>query len=500
MSARGNAAEVSHCIRHADVTIHAHTLDLAAPPVALVAHVAGITTCGRELAACFYAGLSGDVRCRASPSRPMTLRPLNLVHLSDLHFIVGDTGRAEREAHQRRRILEDLSQLAAGGLVVDAVLVTGDIAYSGQEEQYHLADEWLNQLANALKVKPSRVIVCPGNHDVDWSAIGDEHRKHRADLAVCAPNMLDAAVDGLLVGERPAVLDPLANYSRFAAGRQAGLDRSLGWKTSLNFGDGYRLQIRGVMSVLNSCDGDRAGTMVVHSNQIRVSREPGVANLLMIHHGTWFWRVPDPDPAECGQHIVLSGHTHLPKVRHVENCVEVTAGAVHPDQTIDRPDSTYNVLHLSISESEGSSVSVPLSVHVHQRSCTATSDHYASAGDRRIVVQILRAAAAMDGGTDADSPKEPDVDADPTTSVSAEPEERAPLDDDSGGSDVRRDVALEFEQLGTGDRLRVIADLQLGIAGAASMRPEHLIRAVSEAVADRGLAVQFFEAAARARR
>ncbi len=427
----------------------------------------------------------------------MTLRPLTLVHLSDLHFIVGDTGRAEREAHARGRILEDLKTLAFAGIVVDAVLVTGDIAFSGEEEQYKLADEWLNDLADALGMKRSRVIVCPGNHDVDRSAIGDEQRQHHADLTECAPNMLDAAVDKLLIDDSPALLAPLANYSRFAAGREAGLDRSLCWKTSLSFGDGYRLRIRGAMSVINSCETDGPGTMVVHSNQFRAPRESGVAHLLMIHHGTWFWRVPDPDPTECGQHIVLYGHTHQPKVRHIENCVEVTAGAVHPDQTADRPNSTYNILRLSISD-PGSAPTAEMAVRVTQRSCPATADHYEFSGDRTIVVNIPSASASASAGESETD----DVDvseAGANFAVSTEPEERAPLDDPAGKPDVRRDVALDFEQLGIGDRLRVVAELGLGIPGAATMRAEYLIRAVAEAVQERDLALQFSESLKRIR-
>jgi hypothetical protein len=165
------------------------------------------------------------------------------------------------------------------------------------------------------------------------------------------------------------------------------------WTTFLTFGDGYRLRIRGAMSVINSCETDGPGTMVVHSNQFRALDEPGVARLLMVHHGTWFWRIPDPDPAECGQHIVLFGHTHQPKVRHIENCVEVTAGAVHPDQTADRPNSTYNILKLSIQHPELQASMATMAVRVIQRSCPKTADHYEQSGDRTILVDIPRASA-----------------------------------------------------------------------------------------------------------
>lgn len=37
--AKGNAEEVAHTVRHADIKIHAHTLDLSQPPVDLLAQV-----------------------------------------------------------------------------------------------------------------------------------------------------------------------------------------------------------------------------------------------------------------------------------------------------------------------------------------------------------------------------------------------------------------------------------------------------------------------------
>ncbi|MBS1499153.1 MAG: restriction endonuclease, partial [Bacteroidetes bacterium] len=40
--AKGNADEVAHTVRHADIKIHAHTLDLGCDPTALLAQVAAL--------------------------------------------------------------------------------------------------------------------------------------------------------------------------------------------------------------------------------------------------------------------------------------------------------------------------------------------------------------------------------------------------------------------------------------------------------------------------
>lgn len=71
-----------------------------------------------------------------------------IAHLSDLHL--DDEPRAEE------RVAAVMAYL--GGLAVDAVVVTGDIADHGAEPEY--------ARAAALLKHPAPVLVCPGNHDV----------------------------------------------------------------------------------------------------------------------------------------------------------------------------------------------------------------------------------------------------------------------------------------------------------------------------------------------
>ena len=71
-----------------------------------------------------------------------------IAHLSDLHL--DDEPRAED------RVAAVMTYL--GGLTVDAVVVTGDIADHGAASEYARAAELLKH--------PAPVLVCPGNHDV----------------------------------------------------------------------------------------------------------------------------------------------------------------------------------------------------------------------------------------------------------------------------------------------------------------------------------------------
>src|SRR4051794_36857716 len=54
---------------------------------------------------------------------------------------------------------------------VDAILVCGDIAYAGLSEEYAAALEWLRGLCEACNCSLDRILVVPGNHDVDRNVI-----------------------------------------------------------------------------------------------------------------------------------------------------------------------------------------------------------------------------------------------------------------------------------------------------------------------------------------
>ena len=98
--------------------------------------------------------------------------PLTFVHLSDIH-IRGYEMDLDEEI--RRELLLDVQEWRGETGAPDGILVTGDVAFSGQESQYETARTWLRRLADEAGCHPEDVWVVPGNHDVDWSVI--EHNE-----------------------------------------------------------------------------------------------------------------------------------------------------------------------------------------------------------------------------------------------------------------------------------------------------------------------------------
>jgi hypothetical protein len=185
------------------------------------------------------------------------------------------------------------------------------LALAGQADEYVEARRWLDRLCERLGLPETATLTCPGNHDVDWTAINLGRGAINEVLRICADNLIDEKIDVLLKEDPAEVLKPLENYQEFAAGCACDVVRCLAWGISpLPLSGGYSLAIRGASSVINSDRYDADGTMAVHSNQLIAKAQPGLVRMLLLHHGTRFWRRPLPGPAEHvrGPQCHIRGH------------------------------------------------------------------------------------------------------------------------------------------------------------------------------------------------
>ena len=72
---------------------------------------------------------------------------------------------------QIEALLEDVQrQIEKPGTRLDFVAVTGDIAYSGQADEYRLATKLFSTLLKRLGITLDRLLIVPGNHDVNRKA------------------------------------------------------------------------------------------------------------------------------------------------------------------------------------------------------------------------------------------------------------------------------------------------------------------------------------------
>jgi tetratricopeptide (TPR) repeat protein/predicted MPP superfamily phosphohydrolase len=100
------------------------------------------------------------------------MKEINILHISDLHFGIENLeGISEADLNKRRTTLFKFKVNFKNFLKYnpewkpDIIAITGDIGYAGKEQDYKLAQKWLEDLISALKLKPKNLIICPGNHD-----------------------------------------------------------------------------------------------------------------------------------------------------------------------------------------------------------------------------------------------------------------------------------------------------------------------------------------------
>ena len=124
-----------------------------------------------------------------------------LVHLSDLH---ARDIYSDQIAIRTKSLHEDLARI---GKQIDVVVFSGDLAFSGDPNEYALAEKHLlAKLSSRFYVSKENTIIVPGNHDVQRSLV---EQVQEAGLRAMMTDSNKAA------NHRPEGPDRLAGYYRF---------------------------------------------------------------------------------------------------------------------------------------------------------------------------------------------------------------------------------------------------------------------------------------------
>jgi predicted MPP superfamily phosphohydrolase len=247
-----------------------------------------------------------------------------ILHLTDLHFGQEPPGSPSRLA-QRVITLEALRETLAGlrgPARPDVVVVSGDIGWAGRASDYTAAAEWLRSLLGVLELAPERLVVCPGNHDLDRA---ESEVLERPEAAVRADHLL--RVEKLVQISRP-----FAAFTAFA--RDMGLaPLRVGETESYLVGERRLCGLRFV--VFNTAwfcrDEHDQGKLFIGLPQLEVMEAAGQLvrpaeydraelTVAVLHHPeTWLkdneTTAYEGRPATYSylaqrSHLLLSGHTH----------------------------------------------------------------------------------------------------------------------------------------------------------------------------------------------
>ena len=89
---------------------------------------------------------------------------LTWLHVSDFHL--SDKGPYDQEVILRS-LVSSVKRFREEGHVPDLIFATGDIASTGNVKEYDVATKFFDDLLDAAGLDRDRLIIIPGNHDVD---------------------------------------------------------------------------------------------------------------------------------------------------------------------------------------------------------------------------------------------------------------------------------------------------------------------------------------------
>jgi hypothetical protein len=274
------------------------------------------------------------------------------VHLSDIHFGQEKNGTFVLHQDARDKLIDDCKAFSAANGPADGILVIGDIAYDGTQNQYEVAANWLRRVADAAGCAPFSVRTIPGNHDIDRSKINvyakGAHDALRNATAAQVNGVLD---EHLAVAEDGnALLPKVAAYREFASRFDCDFPslKQPCWTKDYRLGLQYTIRFLGMNSV-QVCDGnDNRGNMVLGNNQYIIKEDTNVVPIALIHHPLpWFKDESLAKPYLYRSPVLLFGHEHTQGFERVENHIgqvqlHIFSGAVNPPEGSQEYPFRYN--------------------------------------------------------------------------------------------------------------------------------------------------------------
>ena len=267
------------------------------------------------------------------------MREIAWLHVSDVHIRQRDEWSQDVVL---RAMADSIRQRRGQGLTLEFILATGDLAFSGKQDEYELVKHFLDELVSASGVPKERIFCIPGNHDVNR----DRQKLcfQGARSALTSPN----AVDPVLAPDN----DDLAtltqrqeNYRAFQTSYFGGQARTvtpdgLAYVTSLAIDD-VVIAIVGLNSAWLAEGGNADhGNLLIGERQAinafdAVDKLDAHIVIAMAHHPLHLLR--DFDRNAATRHITKRcyfyhcGHLHQPESQcagfDASACLTVAAGA-----------------------------------------------------------------------------------------------------------------------------------------------------------------------------
>lgn len=238
---------------------------------------------------------------------------IRVAHVSDLH--AHEAGKAALPII--KAAIEDLKQLS-GEKPIDLVLFTGDLGNTGQADDFKVAhDRFIGPLLEQLDLLPERLVLVPGNHDVDRGRINRYEEKGLRSELIDGERVAELMRDTRVLAGATERLDAWNTYyEQVMDGVNEKEIASLARVRELDIG-GLSIGIASLNSAWRSADNDDKGFLLLGEEQydgaLAQIRDCDLRIVAMHHPLHWladFDANTARDAFEGASTLVLSGHEH----------------------------------------------------------------------------------------------------------------------------------------------------------------------------------------------
>ena len=270
---------------------------------------------------------------------------ISFIQMSDIHFRSFSGDPYDIDKNLQLAMLGDLDSEEFKKIIdVKGILVCGDLAFSGQQEELNIAKDFLERVATKCTLSLKDIFCVAGNHDVDQNVIKGSYiinvlQSELVKIDKMNPenvdNILrkiqnDRYVQGLMYA-------PIENYNAFASGLLCNytVDEP-NWQSDFLMNGQYRLRLWGMNSILVSNHNDNLNDneckMLISNMQVPRPEEK-IIYMTLCHHPTQCWNNQQLIPImDERAKLQLYGHKHIQSIDANSKRIIINSGALQPER------------------------------------------------------------------------------------------------------------------------------------------------------------------------
>ncbi len=301
---------------------------------------------------------------------------LNYLHLSDLHFIGSKEKNPVESFNQdivTSAMLVCINKLINEGKVFDFIIITGDLAYGGKEEDYKVAEYFCTKLLEAAGLPKNRLYIVPGNHDVNRDEFKEKicSFKNQDDITEILTDtdyfpLLMKKFSGFYDFSKDVMGNRFFDGAKYYYVDSPCFDKEDSW---------FKLNLIGLNSALFAgYDGDDKQKLALGLQQvdgaIKKLDEKALLTISFFHHPFSCFHPADRISLKMLKEksdIILFGHLHEPNPASVYDpdgkYLSISAGACFKSRT---NQNSFNTVEIDLSNGKGE---VQFYKYLHEKNC-----------------------------------------------------------------------------------------------------------------------------------